>query len=204
MNVSLQRRTEEVSSVLNFYHEKFTAYLATTIAFTEKLPEEINNQIRDAFTHLARANVLTSEDEIAGECKLAIGHIERANRDCLKACIIKTREELDNLLNDVAFHHGFPSPAIKTASDRIKIERKATYRAEAAGANDITQRLEEILRLTMDLCDEIRTHYSVAGKTRTRLGRWIRSWFKPLWTVIALLIGAIVGSVIRGEINKFL
>ena len=190
-------RAERVSSVLDFYYKNFTEYLATVISFTEALPEEINNQIRDAFTHMSRAGRAMTLEEVETQCKAALAHIERANRDCLKASIIKARGELDNLVADVVFYHGFLTPAIKAQRDAISTARKEAYQLESRGDENQSLKLEEILRMTMALSDEVRAHYSVAGKMRTRVMRFVKRWFRPISFVIILLVGTILGVLIR-------
>ena len=192
------RRAEEVSSVLDFYHSDFTTYLATVISLTETLPEQINNQIRDAVTHLARANIADTLTEVQHQSRLARSHIERANRDCLKASIIAARVELDDLVQDVVFYHGFLTPAIKASYDDIRQLRKAAYQAETRGDDDQVAKLDEILRLTMALSGEVRAHYSVAGAKRTKLHRLFKRWFRPLAFVVTLLVGTAIGIVARG------
>jgi hypothetical protein len=197
-------RAREISLVLSFYYTDFTRYLATTISFTEKLPEEVNNQVRDAFTHLSRASVATSMEDVTRECKLAQNHIERANRDCLKASIIKARFELEELITDAVFYHGFLTPSIKTAFAQIKRERELAYIAETRSDGELISKLDEILRMTMSLADEVRQQYSVAGRRKTRILRTIKRWSRPVSWGIILLIGTILGVALRGELDKLL
>ena len=60
-------KEQEVARVLAFYSEKFTKYLSATISLAEKIPEEINNHIRNAFTHLARVQFCSDEDKVRVE-----------------------------------------------------------------------------------------------------------------------------------------
>lgn len=197
-----EARTGEISSVLSYYYSEFTTYLATTISFTETLPEEINNQIRDAFTHLSRANASGEIDEIKQECRLAKRHVDRANRDCLKVSIIKARLELDQLIEDAVFYHGFLTPSIKASYKDVKAQRKKAYLAETRNESGIVENLEEVLRLTMFTADEVKAQYSVAGKTKTRIFRTFKRWFRPIAIVATLLIGTIIGVVLRPQIDQ--
>ncbi|MEI9899113.1 MAG: hypothetical protein WDN31_02185 [Hyphomicrobium sp.] len=138
------------------------------------------------------------------ECGAARTHIERANRDCLKVSIIKARAELEQLIADVAFYHGFLTPTMKATFARIKAERRAAYVSETKSDLTLVAKLEEILRMTMHLSDEIRDHYSVAGKKSARIIRKLKQWFRPVFYVLSALIGAIIGVLLKGQVQQFL
>jgi hypothetical protein len=198
-----EHRTREITRVLNFYENDFTKYLATTIAYTETLPEEINNQIRDAFTHLTRAQQASTQAKITSEIDLSISHINRANRDCLKASIITARVELDDLVTDAVFYHGFLTPNLRTALSNLIDKRRKAYQSETLGDDDQVIKLEEILRLTMDLSDKIREHYSVAGLPKTKFLRAVMRWFRPISFVVTLLVGTFLGALFRPLLVNF-
>ncbi|MBF0342054.1 MAG: hypothetical protein HQL95_13985 [Magnetococcales bacterium] len=139
-------RSQAISRVLLYYFEKFTVHLAITISVTKKLPEEINNHIRNAFTHVSRIQIAASTDQIKEESAAAIKHIERANRDCLKASIMQTRETLENLILDVKFFRGSLSPTLDAQYNDLKRLRKEAYITESRGDNHQTSKLEIIYR----------------------------------------------------------
>lgn len=76
-------RGREIARALTYYQKNFTRFLAQLIGVEERLPEACNNEIRNAFTHVARAQVSPSIEEVRKEIDRAIDHIERASRDCL-------------------------------------------------------------------------------------------------------------------------
>lgn len=197
-------RTRQIERVLSFYATDFTKYLALTIALTEKLPEEINNSIRDAFTHTVRASHSTTEQSVVHEATLAIRHIERANRDCLKACIIVSRAELQELILDAVFYHGFLTPSIRMSHDNLKERRQQAYVAETQGDDNQVAKLEEILRHTLELSDQIREQYQVVGKRRTRVLRFFARWFRPIGFLVFTLLGAIIGFAAKSAVDQLL
>jgi hypothetical protein len=109
---------------------RFTQYMAAMIAISESVPEEINNQIRNAFTHVARAAHAETLTDVNAEVEKAIGHIERACRDCLKVSIIYARENLDQLVADVVFFYGFMPPDTKAKLATLKSLRREANVAE--------------------------------------------------------------------------
>ncbi|MEO5333314.1 MAG: hypothetical protein H7839_14965 [Magnetococcus sp. YQC-5] len=188
---------QEVARVLVFYSEKFTKYLSTTISVSEKIPEEINNHIRNAFTHLARVQFCVDEDKIRSEANQAINHIERANRDCLKASIICTRDTLNEMKLDVYFHHGSLTPAIDAQYKKIQQMREEAYAIESRGDDDQTQKLEEILRLILHTTEQIKEQYQEVGSKKTRIIRVIKRWFRPVIYAPSIIIGTIFGVIIK-------
>jgi hypothetical protein len=52
-------RARGISRALSAFQDRFTTYLATTISIAEVIPEEVNSQLRNMLTHLARANRAT-------------------------------------------------------------------------------------------------------------------------------------------------
>lgn len=199
-----EHRAREIFRALSFYDENFTRYLATTISFTETLPEEINNQIRDAFSHLSRARNATSQREITRQVKLAISHIERANRDCLKASIIFAREELDELIADATFIGGFLTPTVKQSYKSLKEKRRSAYQTETRGDDKLNGSLEEILRLTIKISDDIKKEYTASGKPTTRVFRSIKRWSRPIFMLVSLVLGTALGFVLKDYIAKLI
>jgi hypothetical protein len=190
-------RDQEVARVLAFYSEKFTKYLSATISFSEKIPEEINNHIRNAFTHLARVQFCVDEEKVMVEVNHAINHIERANRDCLKASIICTREVLEDMKLDVYFHYGSLTPAIDAQYKKIQQIREEAYALESRGDGDQTQKLEEVLRLILHTTEQVKEQYQEVGYKKTRIVRVVKRWFRPVFYVPSIIIGTVFGIVAK-------
>lgn len=190
-------RTRQIRRVLSFYDCDFTKYLASTISFAEKLPEEINNQIRNAFTHLARAQEAQNLTDFNREIELAISHIERANRDCLKASIIIARDQLESLVSDAVFYYVALTPDLKARHKNIVDLRRQAYQAETRGDKNQVARLEEILRETMHTADLVREQYREVGSRKAKALRFLHRWSNPLATVAALLLGYIIHPFLR-------
>ncbi|MEO5346336.1 MAG: hypothetical protein H7834_08165 [Magnetococcus sp. YQC-9] len=163
----------------------------------------MNNHVRNAFSHLARIQHINQIEEIQKEADCAIAHIERANRDCLKAAIIYARGRLDDLILEVHFHHGTLTPALETQFKRLVQERKQAYITETRGDGAQTEKLETILRLTEHLSDQIKQHYQEAGSRLTPLQRRMKRWFRPINLFVTLLLGTAFGVVIRPHVDQW-
>lgn len=185
-------RAREISRALNFYLDRFTLYLATTISITESIPDEANNQLRNALTHLARANQANDAAALNKEVASAIAHFERANRDCLKVSIIKARDAMDQAVTNVRFFRGSLTPKIEDMIKELKEIRRRGHIAETRGDETQTKMLEEILRLTLAITDEIHQHYQVSSKNPSKLRKFWHKWGRLLLLVLAVLIGTLI------------
>lgn len=165
-------KADLIRSVIRFYHEDFTEYYATVIALTEKMPEQINNEIRNAFSHLARVYVATSVDNAKSEADKARGHIERACRDCLKASIIAVHDTIENQYNHALIRYQGIAPKITGERKAIRQERVTLAKAETKGANDLTGRFRDLLERSLAL------HKSFEEKNEYKLIRLIGSLYQ--------------------------
>ncbi|MBF0418510.1 MAG: hypothetical protein HQL86_09715 [Magnetococcales bacterium] len=131
----------------------------------------MNNTICNAFSHLARLRDAHHMEQIRAEGQRAIDHIERANRDCLKAAIIQAHAALEELILDTTFHHGRLTPALDGQLNRLREERKT---------------------------EEIKTQYPETGSRLTRLQRVMKRWHHPLplGYVVSAVIGTVVGCIL--------
>lgn len=138
-------KTQLIENVIGFYHEDFTEYYATVIALTEQMPEQINNEIRNAFSHLARVQTATSQVEAEKEAEKAQAHVERACRDCLKASIIAVHDDITNLRNRAVTLYQAIDPVNTAQINALFAERSALNLAEARGEKDLTDRFQSLL-----------------------------------------------------------
>ena len=191
------QKAREIKRAFDFYFDTFASTLALLIAEYEKIPLELDNQIRNAFTHLARASSLNSIMDIKIEVDRAIAHIDRANRDCFKAIIIESRSELAEIISDVVFFRGFLTPAIKAKYDEIELNRKKAFVAETKGDEQSVFYLKDIAFETLDLIDKIKEQYHEAGSKKTRFFRFFKRWSRPVGYLIATALGAAIGFALR-------
>lgn len=187
----------QIGSALEFYHQDFTQYLAAAISFSEKLPIEIDNQIRDAFTHLSRAHFATSIHDTISEVVKAKGHIERANRDCLKTAIILAREELEGIRANILLRHGVLSPVQESTYKQLKSMRKEAYLAETRGDVSVVKQLEEILRVTLALVDDFKDSHAEKTVKASALSNFFKRHSKIVAYGLFTLGGTAFGIIVR-------
>jgi hypothetical protein len=88
-----------IGDALEYYSDFVTQYLAAAVSEIDRLPIEVLNEIRGAFTHLAKANKSGegTEDYLA-EVGNARRHLKRTSLDCLKLAIMACAERIERRL----------------------------------------------------------------------------------------------------------
>ncbi|MCG8029242.1 MAG: hypothetical protein N0E59_18230 [Candidatus Thiodiazotropha taylori] len=188
---NVQKAVEDV--ILKDYFDDFLDVYGTTISIAESHPEQINNEIRNALTHLARAyeadNLSTSNSNI----QQARAHIERAKRDSLKLSIITKRDQIHSEIFRIEVIEGAVPRPLKTKIRNIEKARRGAFRKETQGES-VTTILEEILVDALELEDQLLTQYQDPGTITPKL--------KQYWIKTARFAGkaslAIVLSIIAG------
>lgn len=153
-------KQELIDAVFKFYHEEFSKNYALSVAIAEKLPEQVNNEIRNAFSHLARANAYSGNSLIESECNQAINHIKRAIRDCLKIAIVHLHDKINGAMNNAELNFSPLPPAIIQQRKYLTKTRQELLIAEASGGEDITKKYEELLSDCFSLDEKLSELYS--------------------------------------------
>lgn len=106
--VEKQVQFASIEDVLTYYSEEVVPALASANTIGGEFPEEVLNEIRNAMTHIARANHLSKSGEnskVADEIKAAGRHLKRTVLDSLKVTIVNLSEQCDaairSLENDI-------------------------------------------------------------------------------------------------------
>ncbi len=135
---------------------------ALTIAFTETHPEQINNEVRNALTHLTRGLTASSTKESAAEIRRARSHFERAKRDSLKLAIIAKRDQIRSAVLRIEIKEGTVPNPIRRRLKEIEHTRRRLYKEEVKGAL-VAKDLEGLLADVLDLEDAIYDSFEVPG-----------------------------------------
>lgn len=86
-----------IAEVLAHYHAKVTKHLSVAMMEADQFPQEILNEIRGAFTHLAKANSFEAGSQLYhAETRSAMRHLKRASLDSLKIAVMATAERLEH------------------------------------------------------------------------------------------------------------
>lgn len=179
------------------YYDDLLNIYGLTISIVEKHVEQVNNEIRNALTHLSRARNAKSKKAFKEEIKRAEGHFERAKKDCLKVCILELHKRLMRSIYLVEFSQGTIKSDIKLRLRTLEKERKDAFIKE--GKNDSkgsTDLLEKITYDLLDLEDQITTTYP---KAFTALGK-INFAIVWLWVHTRKITYAIAIAIIANQI----
>lgn len=111
--------------VLRYYREDLADLVALAVVRSEAFPKQILNEIRAAFTHLARAdNPTLSQKDRESEIDSSGRHLLRATMDCLKVVIIMTAHEADTVIRTLTQDKRLPEQVYGTAEDLRKRRHK--------------------------------------------------------------------------------
>jgi hypothetical protein len=86
-----------VHDVLEYYTSEVVPALASALTVDDSFPQEVLNEIRNSYTHLARANKLgEGHADYAKEVDGAYRHLKRTCLDCMKVCVFVLAKRADN------------------------------------------------------------------------------------------------------------
>lgn len=94
--------SSSVSSLLTYYHDEVVPALATAVTVSHTFPQEVLNELRNAMTHMGRANALnpqTNIDDVNHELKAAKRHLLRCTLDCLKIVLLTTAKRCESTID---------------------------------------------------------------------------------------------------------
>lgn len=125
-------------------HLELMTFFAQAVAFTEKVPDQVNNELRNALTHFSRAYSAASYLDAEADLRRAAAHIDRAKRDCLKLSIICLHERIQALCGQVKAVSGTLDPAFLARRNQLTADRKQVLRDEISGAGSDGERGQRI------------------------------------------------------------
>lgn len=137
---------------LRYYSEEVADLVALAVVLSERFPEEILNEIRAAFTHLARSETCSCSTQRVRELQSTGRHLHRVSLDCLKVGIILTAKTVDGMMRALTEGARLPEPVYKKADD-LRRKRQVLLRNEISHPTDT---LVSTLRELFDEFDEFR------------------------------------------------
>ena len=122
--------------------------LAAALAIDDKFPQEVLNEIRNSFTHLAAANAETKDQsKLAHELNAAHRHLRRACIDCLKVCIYTLAKRCDKAIDALTYDLQLPDHVYKKMST---LRRRRKELSAAEGTRSLEDPLQEYESLAND------------------------------------------------------
>ena len=160
---------------------------AFAISIVEQHPQQVNNEIRNALTHLGRAIKATDDIvEAREEIAKAKGHFERAKKDCYKLAVIRLHERILENIALIEFTEGVINGTYKKRLQAIIKDREQAF-IEETGNNTSGSSLlyHNVAMDLLDLEEQINNNYA-SPKTNTAS---IRRYF------MTILIGNKKGTI---------
>ena len=88
-----------VEGILEYYTVEVVPALAAALTVDDAFPQEVLNEIRNSYTHLARANKLgAGHNDFPKELDGAYRHLKRTCLDCMKVCVSVLATRADSVI----------------------------------------------------------------------------------------------------------
>lgn len=141
---------ESIAVVFAHYRDQTTRHLAAAVAEADEFPSEILNEVRGAFTHLAKADGFTpTSPSYLSEVRSASRHLKRASLDSLKLSILSVVKKIEERI-DALEAVGFILPESAYSEIRVlKQRRMALLHTESSHPS--TTSVADIESLYVDL-----------------------------------------------------
>lgn len=190
-----ENRQRDIVEVLVDFHIRFSEAYASAVAFSETMPEQINNEIRNALTHLSRAadaNAKGHSDGVDPELASAKRHLERANRDCYKLAVISVNGQLQatmKVLNQSgrAVTRRFQQHYEQAVLERLRIIVEESRAREGTQTYaSVADRYRNLLRVLQKILSDMYSDYNINENYVKHYP--LRSFVKRVSTWVCLLI----------------
>ena len=91
------------------------------VAITERVPQAVNSEVRNALKYMSRAHVASTFEEATGEMRAAKGHLDRAKRDCIKLAVIEFRQRVRGTIHRIEVKNGTISRPFRLSFRKVGI-----------------------------------------------------------------------------------
>lgn len=178
-------------------HDELMTFYAMAVALSEKHPEQVNNEIRNAVTHICRALKADSYDEAIAQIKQArVSHIERAKRDSLKLSLAEVCDNLRFALEHLKISVGVVAPELLVRRRDLLARREEILREEINGSDTCVDDILELFNEAKSFQDDVVSAYNAPARRGSlwRL-RLIVGWRWFSNAVTAVVLGLIVFTI---------
>jgi hypothetical protein len=192
---------ETVNALLDYYHKEVVPALATAVTIDHAFPQEVLNELRNALTHMARANALDPKTEapaIQKELHSARRHFLRCTLDSLKVVLLaiaKRCESTMKALNDeLLLPTSVHSEARELRNRRIEISKHE-------GQNPIDEVVEKLKVLCDDydkFSQKLDTEFSGDSISQRRNAVVKSKWIERAWGFLSGLITGFIVALLFG------
>jgi hypothetical protein len=201
MALTAQERAVVEAYIYKFLQADFfdtlSRYYAEGVAYSSKHPQNINNELRNALTHLARALNAPNMKDAQENMDSAGRHIERFKRDCLKVAVIYSGKDTNDLINHAYRRFKDIDPTLTVESSRIVRRRVSVTVKEAIGIEASVPAWEALALDIGKLRERVIALYPSLDPKKRIIPLWVwRGWDWFTWFVGALIIAVIAAFIL--------
>ncbi len=168
-------------------------YYARTVAYAAKHPQNINNELRNAVTHMSRALVASDIATASSEMDAAERHVERFKRDCLKVAVVYAGKNASELMKRAELAGARVDPELTLAAAAVVTKRYQILMDEVLGDPKTVAKWEALLLDIERIRAKVMGSYNLLdhGKYRVPL-LVLRTWriLKQAWLWVGFTIAA--------------
>jgi len=197
-----QPEREEVSArIIHFLQDEFapvlSKYYALGVSLSNRHPQNINNELRNAMTHMARALNAVEIGVARDELDAAMRHTERFKRDCLKVAVIYAGRDANNKIRHVeAIYHRL-SPHVHIECANITRQRYGVIIDEVFGDQHSAEKWEALLLRIEKLREELIHEYPLLDPKKFRI-----IWpLAILWRYFSTISGFVAVAILTAAIG---
>jgi hypothetical protein len=196
----------ETGDILTRYNTHVTKHLSAALTEVDVFPSEILNELRGAFTHLAKAHSLgAGTGGYYEENGCAMRHLKRASLDCLKISILAAAERLQKQIDDLTTHVLAP-PRLHHAAEALRERRRDLMNSESSHPSltiiaDLEVLYVDYKNLLTELHDDYQAGYmnTIAAKARKKAAISIGIGF--ILGIVASLIASWIFPALQNLTN---
>jgi hypothetical protein len=177
-------------------HGQLMDFYAAAVSLNEKQPEQVNNELRNAITHFARAISEETKQHADEQILKARSHIDRAKRDAIKLSLIALRDRIARICGEIKLINGSIDSAFVLRRDGLTARRREALRKEINGDSDV---LEHFIRLFND-ADQLELDLlNTFNITENRIPKW-KFWILALRKQAFGVLGGILIGILAAAI----
>lgn len=194
--------------ILEDFQKEFQEIYAYAVTALDKVPEQINNEISNSLTHIARALDADNTDDAHKALIQAQGHIERARRDCLKLAIIDLHEKIKSDFINIELNEGAVPVSLKLCAQTLEKQAIRAREAESKGDSRTADNLAGIFAGYKIFRDDIHLTFALPSKKLTKLEMLFlkikRNAGLVIFTLGTGIIAGIAATVIAYPLVKYI
>jgi hypothetical protein len=166
----IESRAKEL--VLTDFRDEFQSIYSYAVAVLEVVPEQANNEIRNALNHISRALDGNSLEDAKSDLKKAEGHIDRAKRDCFKLANIHLHEQLRSDFLDIEVIEGAVPLSVRQRLAVLEQRGVDARKSEAQGGENVLELLATLFADQKVFREDLHNQFTVPGRLHAKTARF--------------------------------